>query len=393
MSQLHWLSIALLGQGPLVPMPEAAPAVRDAGTYHVATGTWTRARRSANAPVSSSLYCNLFPGGLYFPAPSESTELIDFGRVPSRSSPAPDAGSSDAYIVDCFTFNYCTSSPVVDVTWRFYDAFSAGQCPGAAGDLVARIEAPAALPGSSAPGVLSCWLVTLDLSGTTLEFPLFGDGDGDFDGSLDEDSFGFSVQFNDLSDGPAGVVLGGDCGAGAFCGGLGTDDYFFLDDGLSSSCTNVGGCPAATEASFSLQLSGRDAGNLGTNFCLGAPNSTGRGARMLAAGSDRVVDNELTLRAARCPASTAGLFYFGPGQAQAPFGDGLRCVSGSTARIQPPVVTSPEGLATRALDLTSGPAAARIVPGSTWNFQFWYRDGAAMGSGFNTSDGLQVAFQ
>jgi formylglycine-generating enzyme required for sulfatase activity len=33
-----------------------------------------------------------------------------------------------------------------------------------------------------------------------------------------------------------------------------------------------------------------------------------------------------------------------------------------------------------------------IVNGSTWNFQAWYRDPAALGSGFNLSDGYEIAF-
>ena len=33
-----------------------------------------------------------------------------------------------------------------------------------------------------------------------------------------------------------------------------------------------------------------------------------------------------------------------------------------------------------------------ILPGSTWNTQFWYRDPAFGGAGFNLSDGLGVTF-
>lgn len=38
----------------------------------------------------------------------------------------------------------------------------------------------------------------------------------------------------------------------------------------------------------------------------------------------------------------------------------------------------------------SGPFA--MNPFSTWNFQFWYRDGAGGPFGFNLSDGLEVTF-
>ena len=50
----------------------------------------------------------------------------------------------------------------------------------------------------------------------------------------------------------------------------------------------------------------------------------------------------------------------------------------------------------RALDFTAPPTNAgggQINPGSTWNFQFWFRDPMGPGgNGFNLSDGLQVDF-
>jgi hypothetical protein len=38
------------------------------------------------------------------------------------------------------------------------------------------------------------------------------------------------------------------------------------------------------------------------------------------------------------------------------------------------------------------PPGATITAGSTWNFQFWYRNPAAGGAGFNLSDGLSIRF-
>jgi hypothetical protein len=37
-------------------------------------------------------------------------------------------------------------------------------------------------------------------------------------------------------------------------------------------------------------------------------------------------------------------------------------------------------------------AAGQITAGSTWNFQFWFRDPVAGGASFNLSDGLEVTF-
>ena len=35
---------------------------------------------------------------------------------------------------------------------------------------------------------------------------------------------------------------------------------------------------------------------------------------------------------------------------------------------------------------------SQITPGSTWYFQFWYRDSAAGGAAFNLSNGLSATF-
>ena len=60
---------------------------------------------------------------------------------------------------------------------------------------------------------------------------------------------------------------------------------------------------------------------------------------------------------------------------------------------KPPVTADGFGDVARPLDLTLPPADAgpgMIQAGDTWNFQFWYRDPAAGGAGFNLSDGLEA---
>jgi len=44
------------------------------------------------------------------------------------------------------------------------------------------------------------------------------------------------------------------------------------------------------------------------------------------------------------------------------------------------------------IDFTQLPAGGQITSGSTWNFQAWYRDPAAGGAMFNTSDALRATF-
>ena len=137
-----------------------------------------------------------------------------------------------------------------------------------------------------------------------------------------------------------------------------------------------------------------DGDTLGDSYCIAAPNSTGLIAPIRAAGSDVVVFNDLTLTTRNLPAGVPGLYFVGTDAIQVPFGDGFRCVGGSTViRIQPPVAATAQGVATRSLDLASPPLAGFVVGGADLNFQFWYRDNAAGMSGFNLSDGVNILFQ
>jgi len=129
-------------------------------------------------------------------------------------------------------------------------------------------------------------------------------------------------------------------------------------------------------------------------YCIAAANSTGPdGALICGSGSVSVADNDFTLSVAGAAISQPGLFYYGPQAVELPFGDGYRCVGGGVFRLNPPVTTDGTGSGSRALDLTDPPApAGQITPGSTWHFQYWYRDPAAAGSGFNLSNGLRATF-
>jgi hypothetical protein len=90
---------------------------------------------------------------------------------------------------------------------------------------------------------------------------------------------------------------------------------------------------------------------------------------------------------------TFAIFFYGSDQVEVPFGDGFLCVGGHAFRLNPPLQVDAAGRVQRAIDLNA-PAEpdAAILPGSTWNFQLWYRDTAAGGAGFNFTDGLRVTF-
>tara|TARA_R110002072_G_scaffold36261_9_gene106806 strand:- start:7763 stop:10330 length:2568 start_codon:yes stop_codon:yes gene_type:complete len=129
------------------------------------------------------------------------------------------------------------------------------------------------------------------------------------------------------------------------------------------------------------------------NYCVGAPNSFGAGAVMSRVGSTSVSANDLTLVCSGMPPGEFMLFFYGDQQVQTPLSDGFLCVNGNLYRLLPAVLIDLFGVTTWSLDVTLPPEpSGAITPGSTWNFQAWYRDAAALGAGSNMSDGLQVTF-
>jgi Tol biopolymer transport system component len=128
------------------------------------------------------------------------------------------------------------------------------------------------------------------------------------------------------------------------------------------------------------------------NYCPSTPNSTGQDARIEYTGAFQLSATNLVLTAGHCPTSRLGLFFYGDAQAQLPFGAGWRCVGGSLHRL-PLVHTSAAGTAQFALGPLLEAGGTGIQPGSTWNFQFVFRDstgGAA--PDLNLSDAMSATF-
>jgi glucose/arabinose dehydrogenase len=126
-----------------------------------------------------------------------------------------------------------------------------------------------------------------------------------------------------------------------------------------------------------------------TSYCVAAPNSTGSGATMSFAGGGDITLDNLRLACNGAPPNVDGLFFYGQGETQIPMGNGFRCIAGSLHRLSV-VHTDAAGHAQSPFDVHAPPAL--ITPGSTWNFQFYYRDAAAGGAFFNVSNGLSVLF-
>lgn len=193
------------------------------------------------------------------------------------------------------------------------------------------------------------------------------------------------------------------------------DSGLFIDDELivQEGVTTIGGVVidtlAGTQDGYAMSRNGRfvlfeatleDGTNgaylierrLGTNYCVGAVNSTGNGVQLSGEGSSLLANQNVVLRAEGLPPGVPGIFFFGPNQVQVSFGDGFRCVGGATRRIQPVATAGGSGVTMRALNFTA-PYAAFLAPGSS-NFQLWYRDPSGPGgTGFNLSDGLEIVFE
>ena len=137
----------------------------------------------------------------------------------------------------------------------------------------------------------------------------------------------------------------------------------------------------------------RGGGSGPTTYCVSSPNSAGAGALMGSTGSLSIAANTFSVNVSGAIAGQPGLFFFGGVQTQVPFGNGFRCVTGATVvRLNPASPANGLGNNARAVDFTTAQGST-ITAGSTWNFQYWYRDVAAGGAGFNLSNGLSATFQ
>ncbi|MFT4538036.1 MAG: hypothetical protein ACI841_005059 [Planctomycetota bacterium] len=129
---------------------------------------------------------------------------------------------------------------------------------------------------------------------------------------------------------------------------------------------------------------------LGETYCSATANSTGAPAEIFVYGSTSIAQNDLVLNAAPVP-NQFGIFYYGPNQIQAPFGDGVRCVGGSICRLD--VEMASDNLLSHAVDYTTIPSACAIQAGETHNIQAWFRDPTGGQAGFNLSNAIELMFQ
>lgn len=187
------LLLCLLANSLLAQQQGARPStmtseLKRAGTYHLATGTWTSGESGVALTGPAQLYNNSCSVGLFQGFPSGSA-VIDSGRIPSLD----DGGLADAYEISCFEFAYCSFEPTVTtIDLTFVNCYAV--CDDLAAAPVAGAFSLLNLPASIIPGVPGCWIVNVDLSNTTMTFNMGGNGDGVFDDVPSQDHFGWVWQ-------------------------------------------------------------------------------------------------------------------------------------------------------------------------------------------------------
>lgn len=133
-----------------------------------------------------------------------------------------------------------------------------------------------------------------------------------------------------------------------------------------------------------------------TSYCTPSVNSTGKPALIGSRGTTSIAAADFALEVQQAVPGQNGIFFYGGGQAALPFGEGTLCVSAGGKgifRLLPVQSVDPNGYAQLLLDYANPPVpAALITAGSTWYFQFWYRDPSGGPAGFNLSDGLAAQF-
>lgn len=135
---------------------------------------------------------------------------------------------------------------------------------------------------------------------------------------------------------------------------------------------------------------------VGTSDCE-APslNSNSTRATLRATGTDVVSSADLILRASGAIPGEAGLVFYGQPQVPVSFGGGTLCLGGALYRLSPVVQSDASGGASLPIDFNAWPVdsgAGAFASGSTWSFQYWYRDPGDP-TGFSVSDRLTISFQ
>ena len=398
--------------------------VKDAGIYHVVSGTWTRNSGSTANLGPDIIYRNDHPTG-YFGTGWEGAQGVDEGILPGPGNPF--LGPQDAYLINGLSFSYCARGNVGGIDWdlELYDSYFPCDDPDFPANCIHSVWTLSlpGLPTNPVVGVQSCWLITLDLTGGA-EACMEADGGpcapGYQGGGLGLDHFGFGQTW--LNGGQlAGPILAGNpawappgdgtcyqpnmtCPAGAT--GLGFQDFFAIGTPLNGcfffgGCLNNKGCgkPSNSVCASMDQVLFADC----TQTCTPQPCDTISCDETLDPNNTADIDvddcvassdSQLIVSLSNAPADRFSylLLSVNSGAVQNPPGAlGTLCVSGQIARYAKDIFKTDMGGA-GSMDLmnaiTGGgggnvPVIGGNIVGGTWNAQYWFRVSAGV-SGFSS---------
>lgn len=140
----------------------------------------------------------------------------------------------------------------------------------------------------------------------------------------------------------------------------------------------------------------------GEVYCDSNPNSTGATTVIVASGSQSAGANDLTLSVLGLPTYEYGYFVTSQVQGYTPnFGGslGVLCLGAPMIRFNIPsnggqvLNSGASGSVAFSPDLSLLPNGQTVLPGETWNFQYWHRDFVGGVQVSTTSSGLAIQFQ
>ncbi|MEM6674671.1 MAG: hypothetical protein AAF726_17625 [Planctomycetota bacterium] len=382
------------------PRPDTAEKitgpVKNAGIYHVDSGTWTRTPGAIVNLGPATVYTNTADSGYFSTGGGQGSTTfvgdsaaVDAGGLPGPGNANHPGLTNDCYAINGFQLGYCDFSTLANQAgWdlSFYDDYASCQDPSAF-----TSRADLVLTGFPSNG---CWIVTIDLEGGG-EFALDADGGAaapGFDDDPDLDSFGFLWNYSGTGLDGTGLIIKGDprgtdpgylyvppgpppgtggtiatagtetyyggpsnCGTGISTGYLQQDQYRVDDfnDPMNSGCyyflgyANISGAGVCGVSrpftGFHLELYSDlafDCGSIGpncfgTNYCSSNANSTGSEALLEVCGSDSAGADNVQLNASSLPNFSFGFFITSQTQgfvATPPGSVGNLCLGGNIGR-------------------------------------------------------------
>ena len=159
-----------------------------------------------------------------------------------------------------------------------------------------------------------------------------------------------------------------------------------FDDVASVPDTGAGGAPIVDIGAFEVQ------GSIGVvdTSCPPLANSTGFPASLSANGSLVISNNQLFLDAVQVPPNQFGYFVMSRTTANIPVGSGRLCLGSPFYRFNLNVLNAgASGAMSFSPDLTNLPQSQVFLPGESWSFQLWFRDGATS----NFTNGIGFTWQ